>query len=251
MSNFIKLNLSIIIPVHQEEENLKVLIPYLLDFSSNKPEIIVVASNSNKDNSSLICKDYNVVFVKSKKKGRAIQMNEGASYASTSNLMFLHADVRPPRNYDQEILKALVDGKDMGFFSYTFDPTNKWLDRNAKYTKDDGLFAGGGDQIHFMTKYCFQQLNGYNERYVIMEDFDFIRRLRRKKMNYLIIDKPATVSSRKYQKNSYLKVNLVNLIAFLAFVLRVKPTGIKWFYQKALKYICTIYMPTTRCGKTN
>jgi hypothetical protein len=51
-----------------------------------------------------------------------------------------------------------------------------------------------------------------------MEDFEFIRRLR-KRESFTIIPKDTVVSARKYQENSYLKVNIVNLIVFMMFFL--------------------------------
>jgi hypothetical protein len=67
-----------------------------------------------------------------------------------------------------------------------------------------------------------------------MEDFDFIRKLRKNKIKYKVINNDLIVSARKYEKNSYLKVNVVNLFAFVLFLLKVDPAKIKYYYNTLL-----------------
>ena len=167
--------------------------------------------------------------------GRAKQMNTGAALSNSSVLMFLHADVLPPASFEQQILEHIEKGFKAGFFAYEFDPTTKWLSINAKYTRKKGLFAGGGDQCQFMTREVFDQLGGYDESYVIMEDFEMIRNIRKANIPFIIIQDPAIVSSRKYSKNSYLRVNLVNFVVFMAFLLGVSPRTLKKMYSFSLR----------------
>lgn len=226
--------LSIIIPVLNEEKRLRSLIPFLIK-NTNNSEIIIIDCKYSSDQSKKVCTDYPVQYIRSNNVGRAYQMNEGAASAKGDVLMFLHADVFPPKSFEKDIFAEVRNGFQAGFFAYEFDPTNRWLSINARFTKKDGLFAGGGDQCQFMTRKVFDEIGGYDESYVIMEDFAMIRKMKRKSLPLTIIQEPAIVSSRKYKKNSYLRVNLVNFIVFMAFLLGVSPFTLKKMYSFSLK----------------
>ena len=226
--------LSIIIPVLNDAIGLANLLPFIKKHAAGQ-EIIVVDAAASIDNAAEVAEKHNVAFVKSVNCGRAIQMNQGAKIASGNVLMFLHADVLPPPNFVENISEAIDNGSRAGFFAYKFEPSTRWLDINARYTAKDGLFAGGGDQCQFMTKDVFEDLGAYDERYVIMEDFALIRKIKKKDIPLSIIQDRATVSSRKYSKNSYLWVNIVNLVVFLAFLLGVSPKTLKKMYSFSLK----------------
>lgn len=196
-------------------------------------EVIVSDSPESCDNTEEIVKRYNHIYLKSRKAGRAFQMNEGANVANFNLYCFLHADVMPPISFIQDITNALHDN-DFGFFAYRFFPTSTLLNINAKFTTKDGVFAGGGDQIHFMKASLFEEMKGYNTHFCIMEDFDLVRRLRNENKTFTIVQNRATVSSRKYMNNSYLRVNIVNLMAFLMFTAKFNPIYIKKLYYKFL-----------------
>jgi glycosyltransferase involved in cell wall biosynthesis len=169
-------------------------------------------------------------YFKTGKSGRAAQMNTAAKLAKGDILVFIHADVLPPSNFCESINKAISQGYLFGFFAYRFDPSSFMLDINASFTGRKGIFAGGGDQIHFMHKSLYETLNGYDEKYKIMEDFDFTRRVIKAKIPYTIIQDKAIVSSRKYIHNSWLRVNIANLIAFIMFKLNIDSQIIKKYY---------------------
>lgn len=229
------MKISVVIPALNEQANLVKLLPHLNASCEDPVEIIVVDSHLSKDNSEPIALLNGAKFYKINELGRSKQMNYGAKQATGEVLLFVHADVLPPKNFDTLIKQELRTGKEMGFFSYKFYPSTKWLERNAKYTLRDGFFAGGGDQCQYFKKTSFENLGAYDESYVIMEDFAMIKQVRKQKIPYSIIQKQALVSSRKYAKNSYLKVNLVNFFTFIAFHCGVSPTILKRWYKLALR----------------
>jgi len=86
---------SIILPVFHEGERINDLIEYLNHLDSDKNiEIIVVDGTLEKDTLSAIHSNH-VVKIFSEK-GRAKQMNAGASAARGEILIFLHADTELP-----------------------------------------------------------------------------------------------------------------------------------------------------------
>jgi len=86
-----------------------------------------------------------------------------------------------------------------------------------------------------MTKSTYDSLGGYDETYVIMEDFALMRKMKKSNIPLTIVQERATVSSRKYVENSYLWVNLVNFVVFMAFLLGVSPKTLKKMYTFSLK----------------
>lgn len=93
----------------------------------------------------------------------------------------------------------------------------------------------GGDQSLFITRKIFDELQGYDEYYKIMEDYDIIIRAR-KKYAFKIIPKDIIVSARKYDHNSYFKVNITNLAVFIMFFLKVNQDKMINFYRKMLNH---------------
>jgi len=229
------ISLSIIIPTLNESEFIDSLILRLQSFNQQNIEIIFVDAQSSSDNLRSIVVAKNYKYMKCSKTSRASQMNEGANIANGNVFCFLHADVLPPENILDYISESISQNYNFGFFSYQFYPTTFLLNINSFFTKFDGIFAGGGDQIHFMTRDVYKQLNGYDEDVKIMEDFYFFKKVRRSKIQYCIIDHPATVSARKYKKNSYLRVNFTNLIAFLLFKFKINSKIIKKWCSYMLK----------------
>ena len=229
--------LSIIIPVYNEQENLTKRLSFLCEQANRFPiEIIVSNSPETTDNTPQICaKKTKVKFLNAIKKGRAAQMNFAAEKANGHILLFLHADVQLPEDFYHQITKAVLEGNQFGFFAYQFDKKTALLNFNSKFTTSDGLFAGGGDQCHFFLKETFFKLKGYNETFCIMEDFEMVDRIRKQKVPFTIIQSKATVSARKYEQNSWLKVNLINGYVFLKYKLGFHPIVLRKTYKSLLR----------------
>jgi rSAM/selenodomain-associated transferase 2 len=229
--------LSIIIPVYNEKENLIRRLSFLCAQANKFPiEIIVANSPETSDETPKVCNQYtNITFLNCKKKGRALQMNAGAKVAKGDIFLFLHADVMLPDDFYLQVTNAIQQGNKFGFFAYQFDKQTALLNLNSKFTTKDGFFAGGGDQCHFFSREIFIKLKGYNENFCIMEDFEMIDRIRKQGIPFKIIQSKAIVSSRKYDKNSWLKVNLVNGYVFLKYKLGVHPTKLRKTYKSLLR----------------
>lgn len=227
--------LSIIIPTLNEETNLKSLLPYLNQHKDDYTDIIVADACTTVDDSTHICKTNNVQRVACKASSRAAQMNKGASIVQDGILYFLHADVLPPKTFVNDIRTSLAKGTDFAIFSYRFDSDSKLLAINSRFTRRKGLFAGGGDQSLCLTKSTFESLGGFDEYFTIMEDFRFFHKALKIGLSYEVIPNDVIVSARKYKQNSYLRVNLSNLVAFSLYHLGTKPNTIKKIYSKLLK----------------
>lgn len=229
--------ISIIIPVHREGKTLPRLLIAIetIQGIGNAEIIIALSPESSMEN---ICTfNCNVQWHRCSKKGRAIQMNEGSELAKGDTLVFLHADVKPPVTFLQDINDTLLGIHDAGFFSYTFDKDNFWLNLNASFTKNDGMFTGGGDQCLFIRKSIFEKLGKFDKDQLVMEDFDIFKRMKRSKVPYTIVKSNLIVSSRKYEHNSYLRVNLSNLLLLTLFNLGYPSIKLKSIHDKLIRTV--------------
>jgi rSAM/selenodomain-associated transferase 2 len=210
--------LSIIIPAYNEENKIAGQIEYLEKCSRGYPTEIIVVDGCSTDQTAEKVRERGFTCIESPGKGRALQMNTGVDYSSGSILYFVHADSRPPETFQQDIRASVNNGEQAGCYRFAFDSDHPLLRLNSYFTRFDRLMCRGGDQTLFITRRLFYELDGFRDDYKIMEDFEFIRRLR-KRYAFKIIPKNTVVSARKYDENSYLKVNIVNFIVFMMFFL--------------------------------
>lgn len=227
---------SIIIPAHNEKDNLRRLMEYFERLAKiHDLEIIIALSCSNGDGVEKMVTQKYVRFLKCDGKSRALQMNKAAAVAQGEVLVFLHADVKPPQTFLSDIRQTLDNGYEAGFFSYRFDKEHFLLKINASFTGNDGIFTGGGDQCLFIKKEIFQKLGGFNEAQVLMEDFEFFDRMKKNRISYKIVKNDLLVSARKYEHNSYIRVNLSNFLLLFLFKMGCSPNTLKSIHDRLIR----------------
>ena len=202
--------ISIIIPTLNEGENIFKLVSYLKSCVYHQNIEIIVSDGQSTDDTVLLARKGGAKAISSPIKGRAYQMNYGASIASAPVLYFLHADTFPPKTFISDISDAVNHGFPLGRYRTKFTSNSLLLKINAFFTRFDFNVCRGGDQTLFITKDLFQTIQGFNADMNIMEDYDLVNRAR-KLGKYKIFNNCALVSARKYQSNSWIKVQLVHL----------------------------------------
>lgn len=210
--------ITIIIPTYNEEKTILDLLTHLsLGIKDEKDAEILVVDGGSTDNTMKIVVEHGYKCILSDRKGRAAQMNIGAELASGNILYFVHADTRPPSSFVADIDQALAEGFQSGCYRYQFDHyPNPLLKINAYCTRFDRIMCRGGDQTLFITRELFNQIGGFREDFAIMEDYDLIKKIQRNS-SFKIIQKDATVSSRKYNDNGYFRVQIANLTVFMMY----------------------------------
>lgn len=201
--------ISIIIPTYNEADNIANLIHHLKRCGNRRVSEIIVSDAESTDGTIQIAKDAGAKAILSPKKGRAAQMNYGALLSTGDILYFVHADTFPPLTFAEDIMLAVGSGYSFGRYRTRFD-INKWILKvNAFFTRFDLFVCYGGDQTLFMTRELFKSINGFNETMRIMEDYDIVTRAK-EKARYKILQKDALVSARKYETNTWSKVQKAN-----------------------------------------
>jgi rSAM/selenodomain-associated transferase 2 len=170
--------------------------------------------------------------------GRAEQMNAGATAAKGDILLFLHADTCLPERFDECVREALSRPDVVaGAFRLRFDSPRwglrviEWL-ANWRSTR---LHMPYGDQAIFLRAETFHDIGGFPD-IPVMEDFELMRRLRRRG-RIRIAPVSVVTSARRWTERGVLKTTLINQAMIIAYLLGVSPSRLaRWYYgnQSAL-----------------
>lgn len=227
--------LSIIIPTYNEEKNISRLLIHLNNSVKTKNFEIIVVDAGSIDNTLSLAKKIGVTTLVSPVKGRAGQMNYGVEHAKGDVFYFVHADSLPVTSFFADIENAIAENYNCGSFRFQFDSSKFLLKLNSFFTRFNYLFCRGGDQTIFVTKDLWQKTGSFNESMLIMEDYDFLERIW-KAGQFKLIPKATLVSSRKYDDNSWLKVQLANLKMVKMYRKGASQEDMITTYKKLLNY---------------
>lgn len=229
------MKLSVIIPTYQEASAIAALVRQLYQHAPPGAVEVLVVDAHSPDGTAGAARAAGATVLLAPQPGRAAQMNHGAQHATGDLLYFVHADVRIHPDYVATICRAVVAGYEAGCYRFRFNSRHWLLRLNSYGTRFPGIMSRGGDQTLFITRALFERLRGFDEHFVIMEDFDIIQRIRRV-ARFFIVPHDVVVSARKYETNSWLRVQLANLTAFSLFFLHVSPVRIARTYKTLLNY---------------
>ena len=219
--------ISIIIPVLNEAAIIE---QTLEQFDCSKVEVIVVDGGSQ-DNTVAIAKQIaQVIIVEGK--GRAGQMNAGADLAQAEILLFLHADTHLPSNFIELVTQTLSRNNTVaGAFELAIDGQEKslrWIESLVRMRSR--LFdLPYGDQAIFIYKKAFVESGGFADL-TIMEDFEFIKRIK-KQGKIAIAPAAVTTSGRRWQKLGVWQTTSINQLIIAGYYLGISPTTLSNFYR--------------------
>ena len=194
------MKLSVIVPLLNEARELPGLLERLSPLIRNGSEVIVVDGGSD-DGSAQIAERAGFTVVRASR-GRARQMNAGASQASGDVLLFLHADTQLPDAAETAIAHGLADsGRVWGRFDVRITGRSPMLRVVGCLMNVRSRLTGiaTGDQAMFVTRPAFDAVGGFPDQ-PLMEDIELSLRLR-KGSAPACLRQQVTTSDRRWERD--------------------------------------------------
>ena len=221
--------ISVIIPTLNEEG---VLAKTLSRLSSGDNLEIIVADGGSEDATVEIAESLGAQVVFSPK-GRGIQLNRGVEASSGELLLFLHGDTMLADGF-APLIRHTMERPDCGAgaFSLKIDSTRLSLSLVAYCAnmRSRLLQMPYGDQGIFTSRNMYDRVGGFAE-VTIMEDYIFIRNLRKHGKIY-ILDEAALTSARRWQNMGVIRTTLINQLIVIGYSCGIKLPTLAHWYQR-------------------
>jgi rSAM/selenodomain-associated transferase 2 len=228
--SFIKF--SIIIPVVHEGERIHDLIESLNHLDSDKNiEIIIVDGTEEQDTLKAIHSN-NAIKISSEK-GRAKQMNSGASVARGEVLIFLHADTELPPRALKKIHFLMEQGDRVGGAFDLGIKSDKFIFKviaTLSSLRSRLNRIPFGDQAIFIQREFFNTIGGYKE-IPLMEDVELMRRIKKSGNRIWIFYDRVMTSPRRWEKEGMVYCTLRNWTLQTLYFLGISPHKLIHFYK--------------------
>jgi len=160
-------------------------------------------------------------------------MNEGAARAGGEALLFLHADTVLPGGFERLVSAAMTDRTTVGgCFRFAVDestPFFRFIALAANF-RSSGMGIVFGDQALFVRASVFRKLGGFPDQ-PLMEDFEFVRRLRREG-RVRVLPEEAVTSARRWREVGPIRNTAVNILITGAYILGVRPASLERWHER-------------------
>ncbi len=164
--------------------------------------------------------------------GRARQMNQGAAASQGDILLFLHADTHLPSNARAAIEQALADQTCVGGrFNLRFERDAGWGWLIGRMISLRSRWSGmaTGDQAIFVRRSAFDTLGGFAD-IPIMEDIDFVQRLKRLG-RVAPLRSSAITSFRRWERRGPIRTILLMWTLRFLYWVGINPHRLSKFYS--------------------
>ncbi|MDX1451455.1 MAG: TIGR04283 family arsenosugar biosynthesis glycosyltransferase [Oleiphilaceae bacterium] len=232
-----KCQLSVIVPVLNEEAGISALIHALCKQMTLEQELLLVDGGSSDGTWQRIqhiksqYSDKTVISLQSPP-GRARQMNAGAARARGDRLLFLHADSR----IEPGLLASLCAPwqRCWGRFDIYLDASAKVFRLIETLINLRSRLSGiaTGDQGLFVEREVFEAVGGFPAQ-PLMEDIELSKRLKRHSRPWCIRQPKLGTSARKWQQEGVWRTIWLMWRLRAAYALGAKPEKlVEAYYQK-------------------
>ena len=226
------MRLSIVIPALNEANNIAGTLAPLQVMRSRGVEVILVDGGSADATAQVAAPLVDRVI--SAIKGRAAQMNAGATVATGDILLFLHADSTLPPDADQLIFSGLQStSRTWGRFDVTIKGVHFFLPVIAWFMNHRSRLTAiaTGDQGLFMTVDAFKSAGGF-ANIALMEDVAMCATLKKIGAPVCLTQKIVT-SGRRWEKHGVWRTILLMWRIRLAYFLGADPAQLHRTYYGA------------------
>lgn len=222
---------SIIIPTLDEAAQIEETLAPLQAWRRQGVEVIVVDGGSRDATVPLARPLADRVLASAR--GRANQLNAGATAGSGAVLLFLHADTRLPEQGIQAMLVGLQrHGKSWGRFDVRLSGRPVLLRVVERMISLRSRLTGiaTGDQAMFVIREAFAHAGGFPP-IPLMEDVALSRTLKSRFGRPLCLSLPVATSSRRWEQQGILRTILLMWWLRLAYWLGVAPARLARNYR--------------------
>ena len=222
--------ISIVVPVLNEAHGIAAALAALAPLRARGHEVIVVDGGSS-DGTPVLARDA-ADRVISAPRGRASQMNAGATLARGDVLVFLHADTVLPEDTDALILQGLsASGRAWGRFDVRIEGESPFLPVIAfcMNLRSRATGIASGDQGIFVCRDAFERAGRFPSL-ALMEDIVLSRSLKRITPP-LCLARKAVTSGRRWERNGVLRTLLLMWWLRLGFFFGASPADLARFYD--------------------
>ena len=223
--------ISIIIPVLNEQKGIDFFLKHLQKFRPNC-QLIIVDGGSD-DNTVELARPY-VDKVLQSPTGRAQQMNRGAKEAVAPILLFLHADTFLPDDAVIQIKQAIARQYRWGRFDIKLMSSHPALTIIAYFMNWRSKLTGivTGDQAIFVEKDFFETSGAYPD-IALMEDVALSKKLNKVAKPCSITSKVSS-SARRWLQFGIVKMTLLMWWLRLRYFLGSSPSSLAQLYKEGL-----------------
>lgn len=200
--------ISFIIPAFNEEDYLGGTLERLLataEAVGDPYEIIVVADGCT-DGTVALARKFGVRVLEVELRHIAAVRNAGAKIAAGELFVFVDADTLIPEETLRATLKAVRSGAIGGGARVVIDTPLPWAVRPVVRMLTWGFrsfrFTVGG--YLYATRFAFEAVRGFDERYFAAEDIVMCRALR-KHGRFVVVREPMITSGRKIEQHTILE----------------------------------------------
>jgi uncharacterized protein len=198
--------------------------------SNHRTEVIVVDGGSTDATAHIAASLQARILVA--QPPRSVQMNAGAAIARGSALVFLHADTCLSPGFEDQVQETLArPGVAAGAFRLRISAGAKGLRliEGMANWRSRCLQLPYGDQAIFLNRDTFWGLHGFPP-FPIMEDFELIRRLRRRGRIELAPGQAST-SARRWLQVGIARTWLINQLVITGYFLGVPADRLARWYR--------------------
>jgi rSAM/selenodomain-associated transferase 2 len=166
-------------------------------------------------------------------RGRATQMNAGATATRAPVLLFLHADTRLPTGATEQIRRTLDGGAVGGCFKLRIDSPDPRLRLAASIInlRSRLMPSASGDQAIFCRRDAFERLGGFRPM-PLMEDLDLVGRLS-SLGRFALCDGAVETSARRWESRGVTRTIALMWALRLGYHLGVDPSTLHRLYGDA------------------
>jgi len=228
------MKISIILPVFNEEKLIGETLKYLRETSPLQSMEIIVVDGGSSDHTMEAASPLADKLIHCNRKGRAVQMHQGALASTGDLLLFLHADTRLPQNWQTLMLhtwngnsprpaaSAFLIKYDRSDWPY---PLIQW----SANVRSRWTGIPHGDQAITMLRETYFACGGFPE-VPLMEEYLLFQQLR-PFGSVRWLSSHVVTSSRRYASYGPLKAAIRNVLIVFLFYAGVSPQTLARYYK--------------------